>query len=189
MSNGTPPWQYTSTGSPQTPSAVHAGLFGNSGSLSSNSSASSASTGNTSAFNMSGFEGSGKANMNMNMHMNANLNGGGGMQGLPPTMLNANMPINVGTGSLMYTLPHESLISKNMSKSFEDDLFFCPRSLLSKEELSQCSQIDLLYCQQQQQQQQIQQIQQNHVVSQQPVQQQRPRFNPYVSQSFNPGAA
>ncbi|CAH01767.1 uncharacterized protein KLLA0_C16027g [Kluyveromyces lactis] len=187
MSNTTP-WQYTSTGSPQTPSAVSANLFGNSMSLSSTSSTSSSSVGNNNKSSMSSGQ---------------NI----GMLGPAPGMLNMNMNIpmgvdstsrlgsgaGTGVGSLMYSLPQESLLSKNMSKSFEDDLFFCPRSLLSKEELSQCSQIDLLYNQHQQQihQNHHQQLplpvplqqQQNHQ-----QQQQRPRFNPYTSQSFNPGA-
>ncbi|AGO13027.1 AaceriAFL135Wp [[Ashbya] aceris (nom. inval.)] len=58
---------------------------------------------------------------------------------------------------------------KQISKSFQDDLIYCPRALLSKVELTQCYQLDMLLLMEQQQQAQP-----------------SVKFNPYTSQSFNP---
>lgn len=45
--------------------------------------------------------------------------------------------------------PASILYRNNICKSFEDDLFFCPRSLLSPQEQKKCQEIDSLFTYQQ----------------------------------------
>lgn len=61
-------------------------------------------------------------------------------------------------------------LKNNISKCFEDDLFFCPRGLLTSQELSTCQQMDLFM---------LEQIKET-------LPPQQPKFNPYKSQSFSP---
>lgn len=78
------------------------------------------------------------------------------------------------------------LMSKNLSKTFDDDVVFCPRSLLSSEELNTCQKLDVLLMEQQ--------VSLSHSAplspSQQPslVSMSSVKFNPYRSQSFNPSS-
>lgn len=73
-------------------------------------------------------------------------------------------------------------VKNNICKSFEDDLFFCPRGLLSSQELSTCQQMDLLLLDQAREinvPQALDPRAADNVHSQ-------PKFNPYTSQSFSP---
>ncbi|GAV54578.1 hypothetical protein ZYGR_0AN00460 [Zygosaccharomyces rouxii] len=65
----------------------------------------------------------------------------------------------------------------DMCKSFEDDLFYCPRSLLSAQEQITCERMDMFLAEQFREYQLQTQITLNA----------RPKFNPYTSESFNPG--
>lgn len=75
----------------------------------------------------------------------------------------------------------------DICKSFEDDLFYCPRSLLSAQEQLTCERVDLFMAEQlrDSQQQQQQQGSVNPPASPK-LGFQRPKFNPYTSQSFSP---
>lgn len=77
----------------------------------------------------------------------------------------------------------------NICKSFEDDLFFCPRVLLSAQEQARCQEIDSLFTQAT--------MSSLHEVVTSPtinnntafVRASTPgKFNPYKSQSFNPSS-
>lgn len=74
-----------------------------------------------------------------------------------------------------------SLKYKNdLSKLFEDDVFFCPRSLLSQNELKTCEIIDRYLVEK------MTDFNGNSIVGLSG--QQQPKFNPYTSKSFNPTA-
>lgn len=78
---------------------------------------------------------------------------------------------------------------KQISKSFQDDLIYCPRTLLNKDELNQCYQLDIMMMMEMNQQ--CQQNTQQNPASFGFVTQnlQSFKFNPYTSQSFNPSTA
>lgn len=84
------------------------------------------------------------------------------------------------------SLEFDTLKYKNdISKSFEDDLFYCPRSLLSAQEQLNCEKVDL-YMAKQLGDYQLS-LQQHPLHSSSPKSNQvRPKFNPYTSQSFSP---
>lgn len=69
----------------------------------------------------------------------------------------------------------------NMCKSFEDDLFYCPRSLLSAQEQLTCEKMDIFMAEQMRDVQNLQQQSSSPSLSFA-----RPKFNPYTSQSFSP---
>ncbi|EDO19380.1 hypothetical protein Kpol_1002p26 [Vanderwaltozyma polyspora DSM 70294] len=70
----------------------------------------------------------------------------------------------------------DSIRNKNdLSRSFEDDLIYCPRSLLSTQELLACEQLDFMMFNNNN----INQLSPDSSMGQ-------PKFNPYTSQSFNP---
>ncbi|SCU83346.1 LAMI_0C02872g1_1 [Lachancea mirantina] len=75
-------------------------------------------------------------------------------------------------------------LKNNICKSFEDDLFFCPRTLLSSQELSTCQQMDLLMLKQLQELSSMGSSSGAAILEQQL--QGHPKFNPYTSQSFSP---
>ncbi|AET37912.1 uncharacterized protein Ecym_2160 [Eremothecium cymbalariae DBVPG len=116
-----------------------------------------------------------------------------GPQQLTPPLLPIPTATGVGTtsGSIAGTMNVDDTglyrYHKKISKSFQDDLIYCPRILLNKEELNQCYQLDMLMMmemQQQQQQQQQQQMSSGGQLAMQGI-----KFNPYTSQSFNPSGA
>lgn len=79
----------------------------------------------------------------------------------------------------------DTLRYKNdMCKSFEDDLFYCPRSLLSAQEQLTCERMDMFMAEQLRE---CQVPQQKNVHTSSPTLGfSRPKFNPYTSQSFSP---
>ncbi|CUS23142.1 LAQU0S08e03048g1_1 [Lachancea quebecensis] len=95
----------------------------------------------------------------------------------------AGQPMHMVNG---FESPEMSLKTKNnICKSFEDDLFFCPRGLLSSQELSTCQQMDLLLLDQ------MRDITAMHAAQTADVgipdhAHSQPKFNPYTSQSFSP---
>ncbi|AMD21404.1 HER125Cp [Eremothecium sinecaudum] len=130
------------------------------------------------------------------------LAGDGAQQPTPPLMPLPTAGVNASsamgdTGIYRY--------HKQISKSFQDDLIYCPRTLLNKEELNQCYQMDMLMMMEMQQQ--LQQLPQHVQQLSHPQQQQQQllagsatsgaapqglqsiKFNPYTSQSFNPSGA
>ncbi|QLQ79748.1 hypothetical protein HG537_0C03970 [Torulaspora globosa] len=84
------------------------------------------------------------------------------------------------------SLDFDTLKYKNdISKSFEDDLFYCPRSLLSEQEQLNCEKVDLYMAKQLREYQLA--LQQHSLHSSSPNSNLvRPKFNPYTSQSFSP---
>ncbi|QHS76512.1 uncharacterized protein SPAR_P00470 [Saccharomyces paradoxus] len=120
---------------------------------------------------------------------NSNLNKNANASTVPPLLFSRS--------SQHYVVPdidHSSIIYKNnICKSFKDDLFFCPRSLLSLEEQQACEKMDRLTAEQ------MSLYHQNTRPSSNPgslsssppnsassIFNSRPKFNPYTSQSFNP---
>lgn len=90
------------------------------------------------------------------------------------------------TSSSGSSLDFDALKYKNdICKSFEDDLFYCPRSLLSAQEQLTCERVDLFMAEQLRELQQQQQTSM-HPSSSPKLSLQRPKFNPYTSQSFSP---
>lgn len=91
-----------------------------------------------------------------------------------------------GSSSSGSSLDIDTLKYKNdICKSFEDDLFYCPRSLLSAQEQLTCERVDLFMSEQ------LREFQQQQHSSINPSSSpklglQRPKFNPYTSQSFSP---
>ncbi|SCU91859.1 LADA_0F12574g1_1 [Lachancea dasiensis] len=71
----------------------------------------------------------------------------------------------------------------NICKSFEDDLFFCPRGLLSSQELSTCQKMDLFFLDQMREVNGGNSQGTNLLNS---LDAQPKKFNPYTSQSFSP---
>lgn len=123
------------------------------------------------------------ANANSNPNENANTNN------VPP--------LHFSGSSQNYAVPdidHSSIIYKNnICKSFKDDLFFCPRSLLSVEEQQACEKMDRLTAEQMSLHQQNAHTGSNPgslssspPTSASSIFNSRPKFNPYTSQSFNP---
>lgn len=83
------------------------------------------------------------------------------------------------SGSSGSSVESDTLRYKNdMCKSFEDDLFYCPRSLLSAQEQVTCERMDMFLAEQFREYQMQTQL----------TSASRPKFNPYTSESFNPGA-
>ncbi|SCW00415.1 LAFE_0C03686g1_1 [Lachancea fermentati] len=85
-------------------------------------------------------------------------------------------------------------LKNHICKSFEDDLFFCPRGLLSSQELSTCQQMDLLMLEH------LRESAVDPMLTATPnsdsgaaaaagVLHAHPKFNPYTSQSFSPAPA
>lgn len=82
------------------------------------------------------------------------------------------------SGSSGSSVESDTLRYKNdMCKSFEDDLFYCPRSLLSAQEQVTCERMDMFLAEQFREYQMQTQLTSSA----------RPKFNPYTSESFNPG--
>ncbi|CEP62495.1 uncharacterized protein LALA0_S05e06920g [Lachancea lanzarotensis] len=80
--------------------------------------------------------------------------------------------------------PEMSLKKKNnICKSFEDDLFFCPRGLLSTQEQSTRQQMDLILLDQMRESGVSRPHGSQYLENMQP---QPKKFNPYTSQSFSP---
>ncbi|KAF4002134.1 hypothetical protein FOB22_005836 [Saccharomyces cerevisiae] len=120
---------------------------------------------------------------------NSNLNKNANTSTIPPLLFSRS--------SQHYVVPdidHSSIIYKNnICKSFKDDLFFCPRSLLSLEEQQACEKMDRLTAEQMSLYHQNTQSSSNpgSMSSSPPnsassIFNSRPKFNPYTSQSFNP---
>ncbi|EJS41488.1 YPL229W [Saccharomyces arboricola H-6] len=120
---------------------------------------------------------------------NSNLNTNAGTNNVPP--------LQFGGSPQNYTIPdidHSSIIYKNnICKSFKDDLFFCPRSLLSVEEQQACEKMDRLTAEQMSLHHQNTHSSSNPgslssspPTSASSIFNARPKFNPYTSQSFNP---
>lgn len=120
---------------------------------------------------------------------NSNLNKNANTSTIPPLLFRRS--------SQHYVVPdidHSSIIYKNnICKSFKDDLFFCPRSLLSLEEQQACEKMDRLTAEQMSLYHQNTQSSSNpgSMSSSPPnsassIFNSRPKFNPYTSQSFNP---
>ncbi|CAI4052774.1 hypothetical protein SKDZ_16G0480 [Saccharomyces kudriavzevii ZP591] len=106
-------------------------------------------------------------------------------------------PLRFSGSSQHYTIPdidHSSIIYKNnICKSFKDDLFFCPRSLLSLEEQRACEKMDRLTAEQMSLHHQNahpssnpDSLSSSPPTSASSIFNSRPKFNPYTSQSFNP---
>ncbi|CCK70840.1 uncharacterized protein KNAG_0F01720 [Huiozyma naganishii CBS 8797] len=74
-----------------------------------------------------------------------------------------------------------------LGKLFEDDVFYCPRSLLSKEELQTCEMLDkFLVHKMMMDSQPLLQQQDPYLNQRQHLTNSVPKFNPYTSKSFNP---
>ncbi|SCU93169.1 LANO_0E03180g1_1 [Lachancea nothofagi CBS 11611] len=73
-------------------------------------------------------------------------------------------------------------VKNNICKSFEDDVFFCPRMLLSSQEQSKCQKMDQFLLDQ------MREVggSRLHEVSFLENLNSQPKFNPYTSQSFSP---
>ncbi|SCU80955.1 LAME_0B05138g1_1 [Lachancea meyersii CBS 8951] len=92
--------------------------------------------------------------------------------------------------------PDMSLKKKNnICKSFEDDVFFCPRGLLSTQEQSTCQQMDLFLLDQMREignariqgPKHLENMNMNMSMNMNmQMQPQLKKFNPYTSQSFSP---
>lgn len=96
-----------------------------------------------------------------------------------------NGPLSAGSSSGSSS-DFDTLKYKNdISKSFEDDLFYCPRSLLSAQEQLTCEKVDLYMAKQLKEYQLSWQQHNLHSLSPKSGFA-RPKFNPYTSQSFSP---
>ncbi|CCF56145.1 hypothetical protein KAFR_0A07110 [Kazachstania africana CBS 2517] len=75
----------------------------------------------------------------------------------------------------------------DISKLFEDDVLYCPRSLLSSAELQKCEQFDkMLQNRFSNEQSHLSPIQQQQQQQQQQIINKNFKYNPYTSKSFNP---
>ncbi|KAL3228584.1 Uncharacterized protein RNJ44_02529 [Nakaseomyces bracarensis] len=95
-------------------------------------------------------------------------------------------PPGSGTRSIQEVSPEVgSILHKNhICKSFEDDLFFCPRVLLSAQEQARCQEIDSLFTQALPLEMASPSMNYNETAY---LRASTPgKFNPYKSQSFNP---
>lgn len=76
-------------------------------------------------------------------------------------------------------------VKNDICKSFEDDLLYCPRSLLSKKEQIACEKLDIIMFEQFLEVRNQQGLSSSGKGIQNPNNA-FPKFNPYTSQSFNP---
>lgn len=82
-----------------------------------------------------------------------------------------------GMSTIMY--------KNNISKTFEDDIFYCPRSLLTPEEQVVYQEIDKYYMEQAL----LTQLQISQTYSSTPKEEKTVKFNPYTSKSFSPASS
>lgn len=82
-----------------------------------------------------------------------------------------------GMNTIMY--------KNNISKTFEDDIFYCPRSLLTPEEQVVYQEIDKYYMEQAL----LTQLQISQSYSSTPKEEKIVKFNPYTSKSFSPASS
>ena len=82
-----------------------------------------------------------------------------------------------GMNTIMY--------KNNISKTFEDDIFYCPRSLLTPEEQVVYQEIDKYYMEQAL----LTQLQISQTYSSTPKEEKIVKFNPYTSKSFSPASS
>lgn len=87
---------------------------------------------------------------------------------------------------------HYDLLNiKNRSKLFEDDVIFCPRSLLSQSELKTRDELDKFLMDRYNEYMISNEQQHFHIQQQQQLDDRKysnlPKFNPYASKSFTPG--
>ncbi|CAI4035652.1 hypothetical protein SMKI_13G3030 [Saccharomyces mikatae IFO 1815] len=83
-----------------------------------------------------------------------------------------------GMNTIMY--------KNNISKTFEDDIFYCPRSLLTPEEQVVYQEIDKYYMEQAL----LTQLQISQTCSSStPKEEKTAKFNPYTSKSFSPASS
>ena len=77
------------------------------------------------------------------------------------------------------------MYKNNISKTFEDDIFYCPRSLLTPEEQVVYQEIDKYYIEQAL----LTQLQTSQTYSSTPKEEKIVKFNPYTSKSFSPASS
>ncbi|CAI4049976.1 hypothetical protein SUVZ_13G3130 [Saccharomyces uvarum] len=83
-----------------------------------------------------------------------------------------------GMNTIMY--------KNNISKTFEDDIFYCPRSLLTPEEQAVYQEIDKYYMEQAL----LTQLQISQTYSSSTLKEEKTvKFNPYTSKSFSPASS
>lgn len=98
--------------------------------------------------------------------------------------------ININNNLNSFDQHYDLLNIKNRSKLFEDDVIFCPRSLLSQSELKTRDELDK-FLMDRYNEYMISNEQQFQIQKQQKLDDRKfsnlPKFNPYASKSFTPG--